>query len=177
MEKGLLEKTGQPLEHWIEVVKKSNLEKYKAIMDFLKTEHGLTHGYANFIALKANKSDAGSIDDDELLTNQYNKGKEQLKPIYEKLVAEIEKFGNDITRTPKKDSVSMIRKKQFALIKPATKTRIDLGLKLKGKPVTDRLGNSGPFGAMCTHRVQITDLEEVDAELLGWLREAYEGAA
>lgn len=177
MEKGLLEKTGQPLEHWIEVVKKSNLEKYKAIMDFLKTEHGLTHGYANFIALKANKSDAGSIDDDELLTNQYSKGKEQLKPIYEKLVAEIEKFGNDITRTPKKDSVSMIRKKQFALIKPATKTRIDLGLKLKGKPVTDRLGNSGPFGAMCTHRVQITDLEEVDAELLGWLREAYEGAA
>lgn len=177
MEKGLLEKTGQPLAHWIEVVKKSNLEKYKAIMDFLKTEHGLTHGYANFIALKANKSDAGSIDDDELLTNQYSKGKEQLKPIYEKLVAEIEKFGNDITRTPKKDSVSMIRKKQFALIKPATKTRIDLGLKLKGKPVTDRLGNSGPFGAMCTHRVQITDLEEVDAELLGWLEEAYDGAA
>ena len=59
----------------------------------------------------------------------------------------------DITITPKKDSVSIIRKKQFALIKAATKTRIDLGLKYKNKPTTARLLNSGPFGAMCTHRI------------------------
>ncbi len=88
----------------------------------------------------------------------------------------IQKFGNDITHTPKKSSVSLIRKKQFALIKPATRTRVDLGLKLKGKPTTERLGNSGPFGAMCTHRVQLTDVEGVDAELLGCLKEAYEEA-
>ena len=175
MEKGLLEKTGKPLEHWIEVVKKTKLEKHKAILDYLKSEHSFTHGFANFVALKARKSDAGSMDDADLLANQY-KGKEQLKPIYEKLIAEIAKFGKDITRTPKKNSVSMIRKKQFALIKPATKTRIDLGLKLKGKPTTERLGNSGPFGSMCTHRVQLTDVEGVDAELLGWLKEAYEMA-
>ena len=176
MKNGLLEKTGKPLEHWIEVLQKSKLKKHKAITDFLKSEHGLTHGYANLVALKAKKSDAGSIDDDELLTNHY-KGKEHLKPIYEKLVSEIGKFSNDITRTPKKGSVSLIRKRQFALIKPATKTRIDLGLKLKGKPITERLGNSGPFGTMCTHRVQLMEVKEVDAELLGWLKEVYDGAA
>ena len=70
----------------------------------------------------------------------------------------------------------MIRKKQFALIKPATKTRIDLGLKLKGKATTNRLENSGPFGAMCTHRVRLTTVEEVDSELISWLKEAYEKA-
>lgn len=175
MEKGLLEKTGKPLEHWIEVVNKSKIEKHKAIMDFLKTEHGFTHGFANFVAFKTKKTDAGSIDDQELLTNQY-KGKEELKPIYDLLVDKILAFGNDITRTPKKDAVSMIRKKQFALIKPATKTRIDLGLKLKDKPTNDRLENSGPFGAMCTHRVKVTSVEEVDVELLEWLKEAYEKA-
>ena len=175
MEKGLLEKTGKPLEHWIKVVADSKIEKHKAIIDFLKSEHGFTYGYANFIAMKARKADAASHDPEDLLENQY-KGKEILRPIYEELVKQISTFGEDITRTPKKDSVSMIRKKQFALIKPATKTRIDLGLKLKGKPTTERLGNSGPFGSMCTHRVQITSAEEVDQELIDWLKEAYEAA-
>ena len=175
MEKGLLEKTGKPLEHWIKVVEDSKIEKHKAIIDFLKSEHGFTYGYANFIAMKARKADAASHDADDLLANQY-KGKEVLRPIYDKLIEMISTFGDDITRTPKKDSVSMIRKKQFALIKPATKTRIDLGLKLKGKPTTDRLGNSGPFGTMCTHRVQITSPDDVDDQLQEWLREAYEGA-
>lgn len=173
MEKGILEKTGKSIEHWIEVVQQANIEKHNAIIKFLKTEHGFTHGYANFVAHKSKKSDAASHDDSDLLTNQY-KNKEHLKPIYDKLVEEILAFGDDITKTPKKDSVSLIRKRQFALIKPATKTRIDLGLKLKGKPTTDRLGNSGPFGAMCTHRVKLATLEEVDTELIEWLKEAYE---
>ena len=97
-------------------------------------------------------------------------------PIYEKLIEEISKLGDDITFTPKKDSVSIIRKKQFTLIKPATKTRIDLGLKFKNKATGGRLENSGPFGAMCTHRVQLNSISEVDQEVMGWIAEAYEGA-
>jgi len=173
MDKGLLEKTGKPIDYWIKIVKESKIEKHKAIIEFLKSEHGFTHGFANFVSLKARKSDAGSIDNTNLLTNQY-KGKEHLKPIYERLLSEIRAFGNDITITPKKDSVSFIRKRQFVLIKPATKTRIDLGLKLKGKEITERLENSGPFGAMCTHRVKLMSKKNVDSELIQWLKEAYE---
>lgn len=175
MEKGLLEKTGHPLEYWIKIVHASKIEKHKEIINFLKAEHGFTYGFANFVAHKSKKSDAASADDEDLLRDQY-KGKESLMPIYKKLVAEIQKFGKDITRTPKRSSISMIRKKQFALIKPATKTRIDLGLKIKDKPITDRLENSGPFGTMCTHRVRLSSPDEVDAELIGWLKEAYEKA-
>ena len=68
----------------------------------------------------------------------------------------------------------MIRKRQFILIKPATKTRIDLGFKLKDVPVGERLEGSGPFGTMCTHRVQLTTPEAVDAELKAWIKEAYD---
>lgn len=175
MEQGLLDKTGKPLDHWIKVVEQSGLDKYKAIMDLLKSEHGFTHGFANFVTLKALKSDAGSHSETDLISNQYQ-GKEVLKPIYDLLVEKIEAFGDDITRTPKKDSVSMIRKKQFALIKPATKTRIDLGLKLKDFPVGERLEGSGPFGTMCTHRVRLETASQVDDELMGWLKEAYERA-
>ena len=82
-------------------------------------------------------------------------------------------MGHDVTITPKKDSVSIIRKRQFVLIKPATKTRIDLGFKLKDKPTTERLENSGPFGTMCTHRVKISELKEINRELKKWVEEAY----
>jgi len=72
--------------------------------------------------------------------------------------------------------VSIIRKKQFILIKPATKTRIDLGLKLKDKPTTERLENSGPFGSMCSHRVKLSDVNEIDNELIEWMKESYQKA-
>ncbi|HCS21980.1 MAG TPA: DUF4287 domain-containing protein [Bacteroidetes bacterium] len=173
MEKGLIEKTGKGLDHWIDVVKKSGKEKHMAIVDYLKTEHAFSHGFANFVAHAANQSAAASFDDDALLIGQY-KGKEDLRPIYDKLNSEIRKLGNDIAVTPKKDSVSFIRKKQFALIKPASKTRIDLGLKFKAQEPTGILENSGPFGAMCTNRIQIHTLDSINAEVLKWIKAAYE---
>ena len=92
------------------------------------------------------------------------------------LTLRVNDFGNDVKVTPKKTEVSLDRNKKFAVIRPATKTRIDLGLKLKGKPLTERIENSGPFGTMCTHRVKLTDVSQVDAELEEWLREAYQKA-
>jgi hypothetical protein len=59
------------------------------------------------------------------------------------------------------------------LIQPSTKTRIDLGLKFNDKPYAGRLETSGPFGAMFTHRVQITEVSQVDKELINWIKEAY----
>jgi len=175
MEKGLLEKTGKSLEEWIVVVKASGLEKHGEIMKLLKEEHGMTHGYANFVTLKAREADAGSTDADTLIANQYEK-KQDLKPIYDALIEKITQFGSDVEIAPKKANVSLRRKVQFALIQPSTRTRIDLGLKLKDKPTTDRLESSGPFGTMCTHRVQITDISQIDDELISWLTEAYEQA-
>jgi predicted transport protein len=172
MEEGLLKNTGKSLDYWVTVVKKSGIEKHKAIIDFLKADHGFTYGYANFVAHKARKSDAGSHDAEDLVKAQYQ-GKENLKPIFDKLQQKIQALGDDVTETPKKAAVSFIRKYQFALVKPATKKRIDLGLKIKDKPTAGRLESSGPFGTMCTHRVQLTDVADVDEELMGWIQEAY----
>ena len=107
-----------------------------------------------------------------MVKSQY-KGKEALIPIYQSVVDYCRGLGSDVSIAPKKTSVSVIRKRQFALIRAATKTRIDLGLKIKDKPTTSRLENSGPFGTMCTHRVQISSVGEVDEELKAWLKEAY----
>lgn len=164
------EKTGKSLQEWKKILKDNAFAKHSEGVNFLKKEHGVTHGFANTI-VTLSKEDNNS--DEDLVSNQY-KGKESLFPIYEKLLSIVKDFGNDVTVTPKKGSVSVIRKRQFALIKPATKTRIDLGLKLPEKPTTDRLGDSGPFGTMCTHRVQLTSVDDVDSEFISWMREAYD---
>ena len=175
MEEGLLAKTGKPLEHWIKVVRKEKIEKHGEMIKFLKTEHGFTHGFANFVAHKTRASDPGTVPVDDLVSAQYEK-KQDLKPIYDLLIKQISAMGKDVEVAPKKTSVSLRVKRQFALIQPSTKTRIDLGLKFNDKPHGERLETSGPFGTMCTHRVQLTDIKQVDKELLGWIKEAYKEA-
>ena len=166
------EKTGKSLNEWKSLLKTMSFTKHSEAVNFLKKEHQVTHGFANTIVALSKEE---NIDPSDLVNAQYT-GKENLRPIYESLLEVVMNFGADVAISPKKTSVSIIRKRQFALIKPATKTRIDLGLKLKDKPITDRLGNSGPFGTMCTHRVQLSDINQIDAELKEWLQEAYKGA-
>ena len=164
------EKTGKSLDEWKKILKAKSFEKHSQGVNYLKAEYKVTHGFANTIVTLSKEENNTSED---LVKSQYN-GKEILIPIYEELIIYLKSLGADVTITPKKGSVSIIRKRQFVLIKPATKTRIDLGFKLKEKPVTDRLENSGPFGSMCTHRVRLTDVKQIDAELKDWIQEAYE---
>ncbi len=163
------EKTGKSLDQWKTLLDKKSFSKHSESVNFLKKEYGVTHGFANTIV---HLSKTENDDAEDLVSNQY-KGKENLLPIYKELISLVKAFGKDVKIEPKKSSVSIIRKKQFALIKPASKTRIDLGLKLKDKPITKRLENSGPFGTMCTHRVQISEVQEINKELKEWLKEAY----
>jgi len=164
------EKTGKSLDEWKKVLASKSFAKHSEAVNFLKTDHGVTHGFANtIVTLSKGENEAP----EDLVKAQYQ-GKEDLKKIHDELIEVVRKFGNDVTVTPKKGSVSIIRKRQFALIKPATKTRIDLGLKLVGKELTPRLENSGPFGTMCSHRVQLSNVNQIDNELEGWLKEAYE---
>jgi predicted transport protein len=166
------EKTGKSLQQWKDILAKENFSKHMQAVNYLKKIHSVTHGFANTI-VSLSKENSDSAED--LVTQQYTK-KEPLIPIYDKLIEAIKNLGSDVIITPKKTTVSCIRKKQFCLIKPATKTRIDLGLKFKNKETTDRLQNSGPFGTMCTHRIQITAINDVNKELIKWLQEAYNNA-
>lgn len=170
----LQKNTGKSLDEWIAVVKAKSFEKHAQIMKHLKEEVGLTHGFANLIALKTLKTDAGSVENkDDLVQSQY-KGKEHFLPIYEKLLDVIKTFGADIEFSPKMANVSVRRKKQFALLHPITKTRFEIGINLKGQEPDGKLLPSG--NAMCTHKINIASMEELDAEVFDWLRKAYENA-
>jgi hypothetical protein len=81
-----------------------------------------------------------------------------------------------VVESPKRTYVSLRRNKQFALVQPSTKTRVDVGLVLPDPDQGSRLEPAGSWNSMCTHRVRIESADEVDQELMGWLKEAYDAA-
>ena len=166
------EKTGKSLDEWKAILSKKTFEKHSEAVKYLKSEHGVTHGFANTIVSLSKEEKTTQTD---LVANQY-KGKESLFPIYERLIGVLTEFGKDVKVSPKKTEVSIERKRKFVTIKPATKSRIDIGLKLKGIPITERLENSGPFGTMCTHRVRLSETDQIDDELIAWMKQAYDMA-
>ncbi len=168
------EKTGKSLKQWIAIVKKAGATKHGEIVKFLKSEHGMTHGFANLVAHKTLKSDSGSATTD-LVAAQYAGPKEGLTPIYDALIKAAKACG-DVEIAPKKAYVSLRRSKQFAIIQPSTKTRVDLGLNIKDEPAGGRLEKSGSFNAMVSHRVRLEKAADVDKDVKAWLRKAWAGA-
>ena len=175
MDAGLLKTTGKGMADWVAAAKRTGIDRHKALVDHLKSQ-GLTHGYANSIALQTFGSHAEAIGDETLLAQMFAGPKVALRPIYDRLVDAVTAFGDDVELAPKKGYVAARRAKQFAIFQPSTRDRFDLGLNLKGVEATGRLEASGSFNAMCSHRVRIGMPDEIDAEVLGWLRESYECA-
>ncbi len=176
MVRNIEEKTGKSLDAWVKLAKKAKLSKHGQIVKHLKGE-GLTHGYANLVAHHALGGVPSTVTgDDALVDAQYAGAKADLRPIYDALVKAVRGFGKDVEIAPKKAYVSLRRSKQFGLIQPSTKTRVDVGINRKGAKAKGRLEASGSFNSMVSHRVRVSDASEVNGELVGWLKDAYEDA-
>ena len=175
MIENLKEKTGHSLDEWKNLIAKEGLTKHGEIVKYLKETHGVTHGYASEIGLKVLGSDADSTTDtDGLIVSQYQ-GKEHLKAFYDKLLGEIQNFGGDFKIDPKKTYVSLKRKKQFIILNPASKTRFEIGFNLKGVEPQGKLEAEKPNG-ICSHKMNLTDMSEIDSEVIGWIKKAFDAA-
>lgn len=168
--------SGRSLADWIALAKGSGQAKHGQMVAWLKSEQGLTHGYANLVAHKTLASDAGSQGSDDLMAAMFEGPKAAMKPAYDKVAAIVEGLGG-VEFAPKKGYVSFRRSKQLGLAQPSTKDRLDLGLILKGVEPEGRLEKAGSWNAMVTHRVRIASADEVDAEVEAWIRRAWEAAA
>ncbi len=55
-----IEKTyGQPIEHWLDLVRGRGSEKHMETVTWLKSEHGLGHGHANAIVAHVRAEGSG----------------------------------------------------------------------------------------------------------------------
>lgn len=173
-------RTGKSLDELTAVIRNSGLTRHGEIRDMLKRDLGMGHGDANTLvhhvlasggesAVQAPQAAPGDV-----LDEIYSGPKAHLRPIHDKLMAAINAFGPFET-APKKGYVSLRRKKQLAMIGPATNARVEVGLNLKGVEPTDRLAAQPP-GGMCNYKVKLTDASQVDEELIAWIRQAYDSA-
>ena len=173
-------RTGKSITELSALVRESGLTKHGELVAMLKSTLGMGHGDANTLVHTALKSDgqsaasAAGLSAEQVLDGLYVGPKAALRPVHDRLLTELRAFG-PFEEAPKKGYVSYRRKKQFAMIGPATNTRVEVGLNMKDVAPTERL-QALPPGQMCSHKVRLGEASEVDAELLGWIRTAYDAA-
>jgi len=178
----LKEKTGRTLAEWIKFVNKEGPATEKERPAWLKEKHGLGMNYAGWIAEQSvGKGDDGSPETylknaEEYVEKMYSGAKEALRPIFNELLKLGRSMGADVKVCPCQTIVPLYRKHVFAQIKPTTRTRIDLGLALKDTKVPKRLIDTGGLAKKdrITHRIEITSLKDIDAEVKKWMKIAYE---
>lgn len=180
-------RTGRSLAELHAAVAASGLAKHGEKRSFLMEQFKLGHGDANAVVHTMGQTIAGlegapaagstvaSGSGGDPLDAIYTGAKAHLRPLHDELVAVIDSFGSCET-APKKSYVSLRRKKQFAMIGPATKDSIEIGLNVKTLPPHARLKVMPP-GGMCPVTTRLSSVAEIDADLRAWLRAAYDGAA
>jgi predicted transport protein len=173
-------KTGCDFESWLALTKEQaiaagGMRKVGEVQNWLKREYGLGHSTAFIIAAEALKPDDYiEPTTEQIVAAQYVGPKAGLRPVYEKALAYVRSLGDDVRIEPRQSYVAFARAKQFALIQPSTKSRVDLGLVLPGVEPSGRLAASTNFGSgNINHRVALATTDDVDAEVEGWLLQAY----
>jgi hypothetical protein len=177
----LPEKTGRSLDQWLRLIGEQGPPDEKERVAWLKSEHGLGTNSAAWLAARS----LGREDEDGDPASYLRRavayvdalfaGREALRPLYDELLRLGLALGPDVKASPAKTIVPLYRNHVFAQIKPATKTRIDLGFALRDTPAAGRLIDTGGFAKKdrITHRIPLTKLEEIDDEVKHWLRTAY----
>jgi hypothetical protein len=173
-------KTGKTLAQLSAAIGKSGLAKHGEIRTWLMETYGLGHGDANTLTHMARKSDGASAakaagaSGDDVLAEIYAGKKAHLRPVHDRLMAAIVKFGEH-ELAPKKGYVSLRRNKQFAMLGPKTNDRFELGLNLKDD-IRDTRVKPVPPGGVCQYIVPLTSADEIDDKIIGYIKRAYDAA-
>jgi len=170
-------KTGKTPDDFRALAQKKGLVKTSELLAWLQADFGLGRGHAMAIVHVLQLASAPKVSRADQIAAHFAGKKEAWRKPYETLMKKVSKFGADVTVSPTNTYLSLLRgKNKFAVLEPATPERFDVGLKLKGVAPAGRLAAAGAWNSMVTHRVRIENPKQFDAELLAWLRQAYEAA-
>jgi hypothetical protein len=173
-------KTGKSMEELTELILSSGLSKHGELRSMLMEKLGLGYGDATMLVHFVLKTDTQIVVQEKGLTTVdvldeiYGGPKASLRPIHDQLMSAIEQFG-EFEIAPKKGYVSLRRKRQFAMLGPATNTRFELGINIKNLEADERLIEQ-PAGSMCNYKVRLSEVSQIDEKIMSWVRMAFEAA-
>lgn len=170
--------TGKTVADFKALADEKNLSKHGEVVAWLKQDFGLGHGHANAVSAALLKADHFKTPRDEKVDAIFSGKKAVWKDTYDVLLEAVKGFGDDVDTLPTDSYVSLVRgpkRGKVAIVQPGA-GHLDIGIKRKGVDATERFEAAGTWNSMVTHRVRITDAAQIDAEVLEWLRAAYEGA-
>ena len=171
-------KTGKTAEDFVRLAAKKGLlrpgVKVEQIVAWLKDDFGLGRGHAMAIVAVLKSASEPKQTREETVAKHFSGGRARWRRPYDELLSRIRWFGPDISVEPTATYISLLRGgRKFAVV-AITSSRLDIGLKLRGMRPVGRAQAAGTWNTMVTHRVGITEPEQIDDEMLSWLREAYE---
>ncbi len=170
--------TGKMPDEFRALAHEAGLTKHAQIVNWLKADYGLGHGHATAVAQVVLKGSAPgpATDTGSAVAKHFAGAKTSWRPAYDTLLARVREFGPGITEAPTSSYIGWVRHgRKFAVVQ-VTGKRLDIGLKRKGEPFTGAYVEAGAWNAMVTHRRQITEPEQIDDDLIEWLRLAYDEA-
>ncbi|CAN5533857.1 hypothetical protein BH10CHL1_BH10CHL1_35730 [soil metagenome] len=169
-------KTGKTAEDFRLLAAEKGLVKNSEIVAWLKAEFALGHGHANAIAHVIQAHGQEAVSTEQAVAAHFAGKKAAWRKPTDELMATVNQFGADVDVGPAKSYISLLRgEKKFGIVQVSAE-RLDIGIKLKGIAPTERLEAAGSWNAMVTHRVRISDPQQIDAEVFAWLKQAYTAA-
>lgn len=171
---GLKSSSGKDLNTWLNVIEKNGLQKRNDIIDWLKKNLGFGHMNASLLAgIYFNNGKPVYGSEENLLENQFAKC-EEMRPLFNKIYAEILKQFPGTQMIPKKTYVSFTAKREFAAINIKPK-ELRLGLDLGDLPFNEFVQKTKLTGPMprISHMVVLTGESELNNTLSDYLSQSF----
>jgi|SRR5581483_2587568 len=173
-------KTGKDPDYFLAIAKEKGLLnptiQISKIIEWLAKDYGLGHGHAMSLIVTFKDATLPKETIDEQLAKHFSGNRAAWKQPYGELRDTVTAFGNDVSVKLGGTYISLLRSgRKFAIVQ-ITGSHMDIGIKRKNAATTERFRLAGPWNSMVTHRVQITDPDQIDQEVISWLRAAYDAA-
>lgn len=170
---GLLERrTGEGVDAWKERIQQRGFSDEQALRSWLEKQDVTgyaqsllvmeTFGYPEFLMASA----------DELIDGQYS-DRPHLRPVLDAILTRLPEVGES-TIQARKGYVSLVTaRRTFAVVQPTTRKRVDLGLRLEDEPEGRLVPAKGIGNGDMPRRIPLASPDEVDDEVIDWLKRAY----
>ncbi len=172
--------TGRGTDAWRELASRGAPSDATALRGWLMERFGLRWSQASAVAAELTGRRGVEAEPPLALVDRVYSGQyEGLRPIYEHIVAAASGLGSDVAIDATLHDVYLVRRQDFGVFRPGATKHVDLGLALGDtRHVPERFepGAMDDVSPRITHALTIQANNEVDREVLHWMRVAYEGA-